>query len=91
VVPERPLDANGIVSASQINLYLGFAIWTIGLGLLSSIDQNTSLAKQIGYQILTGVGAGQVSREVYGNRTVEPAADIECTPNDPHCRPFKRR
>ena len=41
------------------NLVFGFSIWTIGLGLLSTIDENTSLAKLIGYQILDGIGAGQ--------------------------------
>lgn len=41
------------------NFTIGFAIWTIGLGLLSSIDENTSLAKLIGYEILDGIGAGQ--------------------------------
>jgi hypothetical protein len=41
------------------NLVVGFSIWTVGLGLLSTIDENTSLAKLIGYQILDGIGAGQ--------------------------------
>ena len=41
------------------NLVIGYAVWTIGLGLLSSIDENTSIAKLVGYQILDGVGAGQ--------------------------------
>jgi hypothetical protein len=43
----------------QANLYVGFAIWTVGLGLLSTINPNTTLGEQVGYQILTGVGAGQ--------------------------------
>ena len=38
---------------------IGFAVWTIGLGLLSSINENTSIAKLVGYQILVGLGAGQ--------------------------------
>ena len=41
------------------NLAIGFGIWTIGLGLLSTIDENTSLAKLIGYQVIDGIGAGQ--------------------------------
>ncbi|KAJ9099214.1 hypothetical protein QFC21_004094 [Naganishia friedmannii] len=43
----------------RINIYLGFAIWTIGQGLLSTIGRDTSLGKLVGYQILSGVGAGQ--------------------------------
>lgn len=34
-------------------------MWTIGLGMLSTLDEHTSLAKLIGYQILCGAGAGQ--------------------------------
>jgi len=41
------------------NLVIGFSIWSIGLGLLSTIDENTSLAKLVGYQIIDGIGAGQ--------------------------------
>ncbi|WVQ70952.1 hypothetical protein IAR50_000477 [Cryptococcus sp. DSM 104548] len=41
------------------NLVVGFSIWTIGLGLLSSIDTDTSIAKLCGYQIIVGLGAGQ--------------------------------
>ncbi|WVQ85658.1 hypothetical protein IAT38_007824 [Cryptococcus sp. DSM 104549] len=40
-------------------LVTGFAIWTIGLGLLSSLEPDTSIAKLCGYQIITGLGAGQ--------------------------------
>ncbi|CDZ98057.1 Tetracycline resistance protein TetB/drug resistance transporter [Phaffia rhodozyma] len=43
----------------RINLCLGFFVWTIGLGLISTLDENTSLGKIIGYQILCGAGAGQ--------------------------------
>jgi hypothetical protein len=32
----------------------GYAIWAIGLGLLSTLDENTSTAKIIGYQVLNG-------------------------------------
>lgn len=43
----------------QINLYLGYAIWTIAVGLLSTIGPKTSIAKLCGYQILAGIGGGQ--------------------------------
>jgi hypothetical protein len=48
-----------MLTLSKINIYLGFAIWTIGQGLLSTIGRDTSLGKLVGYQILSGVGAGQ--------------------------------
>lgn len=41
------------------NLVFGFGIWTIGLGLLSSISPTTSEAKLAVYQVITGIGAGQ--------------------------------
>ena len=41
------------------NLVVGFSIWTISVGLLSTIDVNTSMAKLIGFQLLCGIGAGQ--------------------------------
>ncbi|WVF70528.1 hypothetical protein IAT40_005319 [Kwoniella sp. CBS 6097] len=41
------------------NLVLGFSIWTIGLGLLSSIGATTGEAKLAIYQVITGIGAGQ--------------------------------
>lgn len=37
----------------------GFFIWTIGLGLMSSVTPNTSKPHIYGYQVLIGVGAGQ--------------------------------
>ncbi len=43
----------------KTNLYIGFAIWTIGLGLLTTLSPTTSVAKLVGYQIIVGVGAGQ--------------------------------
>lgn len=43
----------------QLNLWVGFAIWTIALGLLSTISPTISNAKLVGYQILNGIGAGQ--------------------------------
>ncbi|WRT64234.1 uncharacterized protein IL334_001163 [Kwoniella shivajii] len=41
------------------NLVIGFSIWTIGLGLLSSIKPDTSVGLLSLYQIITGIGAGQ--------------------------------
>lgn len=41
------------------NLMAGFFIWTIGLGVMSSIGPDTSKAKIYGYQVLIAVGAGQ--------------------------------
>ncbi|KAH8669069.1 putative tetracycline efflux protein [Xylariales sp. PMI_506] len=43
----------------QLNLWVGFAIWTIACGLLSTVSPTISNAKLVGYQILSGVGAGQ--------------------------------
>ncbi len=45
------------------NLTIGYGIWTLGVGLLSMIDENTSTAKLCGYQVLTGIGAGQTVSE----------------------------
>ncbi|KAL7424758.1 hypothetical protein Q5752_000442 [Cryptotrichosporon argae] len=41
------------------NLVFGFGIWTIGLGLLSTITPDTPLSRNMGYQALAGIGAGQ--------------------------------
>ncbi|KAL7418197.1 major facilitator superfamily domain-containing protein [Mrakia frigida] len=40
------------------NLLAGFAAWTVGLGLLCSLDEHSSLGQIVGYQVLAGVGAG---------------------------------
>lgn len=39
-------------------ILLGWVIWAIGLGLLSTLDQSSGLGKQIGYGIVTGFGVG---------------------------------
>ncbi|KAJ5804849.1 hypothetical protein N7474_010736 [Penicillium riverlandense] len=39
-------------------ILLGWIIWAIGLGLLSTLDQSSGLGKQIGYGLLTGFGVG---------------------------------
>ncbi|KAG9088057.1 hypothetical protein FS749_002457 [Ceratobasidium sp. UAMH 11750] len=37
----------------------GWAIWTIGLGLITTFNSHTSLAKQVGYSLIVGLGVGQ--------------------------------
>ncbi|KAL4942070.1 hypothetical protein BDV06DRAFT_222489 [Aspergillus oleicola] len=39
-------------------ILFGWMIWAVGLGLFSTLDENSGLGKQIGYGILTGVGVG---------------------------------
>ncbi|OJD15162.1 hypothetical protein AJ78_04557 [Emergomyces pasteurianus Ep9510] len=39
-------------------ILLGWAIWAVGLGLFSTLDQSSGLAKQIGYGVMTGIGVG---------------------------------
>jgi hypothetical protein len=41
------------------NLVIGFAFWTIGLGLMGSTNENSSDGVLAGYQVIIGVGAGQ--------------------------------
>lgn len=42
----------------RYNLMVGFTIWTVGVGLLSTLHVNSGLGKIVGYQVLTGIGAG---------------------------------
>lgn len=49
-----PLLTKCVLRWSQPFIVGGYAIWAIGLGLLSTLDENTSTAKIIGYQILNG-------------------------------------
>ncbi|KAJ5734332.1 hypothetical protein N7493_003118 [Penicillium malachiteum] len=39
-------------------ILFGWAMWAVGLGLLSTLNQSSGLGKQIGYGILSGVGVG---------------------------------
>ncbi|KAF4126489.1 to MFS drug transporter [Geosmithia morbida] len=39
-------------------ILFGWACWAVGLGLMSTLDDTTGVAKQIGYSILIGVGVG---------------------------------
>ena len=43
----------------KVNLLVGYAMWTIASGLLTTVEETTSNAKLIGYQLLTGIGTGQ--------------------------------
>ncbi|KAI1826115.1 major facilitator superfamily domain-containing protein [Xylaria intraflava] len=36
----------------------GWLAWAIGLGLMSTLDENSGLGKQVGYSLLIGVGVG---------------------------------
>ncbi|KAL4803994.1 major facilitator superfamily domain-containing protein [Aspergillus unguis] len=39
-------------------ILFGWMIWAVGLGLFSTLDENSGVGKQIGYGILTGAGVG---------------------------------
>lgn len=41
------------------NLVIGFGIWTIGLGLMTTLSTTTSQANFVGFQIVVAIGAGQ--------------------------------
>lgn len=41
------------------SLTIGFVCWSVGLGLMTTINSHTPDAHLIGYQIVLGVGAGQ--------------------------------
>lgn len=41
------------------SICVGYALWTVGLGLLSTLDENSSTAAIVGYQLLNGIGQGQ--------------------------------
>ncbi|TFY63560.1 hypothetical protein EVG20_g6268 [Dentipellis fragilis] len=40
-------------------IYVGFAVWTVGCGLLSTVNASTKKAIPVVYMLLAGVGAGQ--------------------------------
>ncbi|KAF8168672.1 MFS drug transporter [Mycena galopus ATCC 62051] len=37
----------------------GWAIWAVGLGLLATLNEHSTLGQQVGYSLLTGIGVGQ--------------------------------
>lgn len=39
-------------------ILVGWAIWAVGLGLFSTLDEHANVGKMVGYAILTGVGVG---------------------------------
>ncbi|WPH01865.1 major facilitator superfamily domain-containing protein [Acrodontium crateriforme] len=41
------------------SILIGWAMWAIGLGLFSTLDEKSGVGKQIGYAIITGFGVGQ--------------------------------
>ncbi|ELR06324.1 hypothetical protein GMDG_07915 [Pseudogymnoascus destructans 20631-21] len=41
------------------SILIGWILWTVGLGLFSTLDAHSGLGKQIGYAALTGFGVGQ--------------------------------
>ncbi|KAA1136667.1 hypothetical protein PGTUg99_036856 [Puccinia graminis f. sp. tritici] len=42
----------------RVSILSGWAIWTAGLSLISTLDENSNLARQLSYSILTGIGIG---------------------------------
>lgn len=43
----------------KVSIIFGYALWAVGLGLLSTLDEETSTARFAGFLILTGLGQGQ--------------------------------
>lgn len=39
-------------------ILFGWACWAIGLGLFSTLSEESDVGKQVGYALLTGVGVG---------------------------------
>ncbi|OLN97761.1 putative transporter C3H1.06c 6 [Colletotrichum chlorophyti] len=39
-------------------ILLGWVLWAVGIGLLSTLDENSSIVKQVGYSLLVGAGVG---------------------------------
>ncbi|KAH6953154.1 major facilitator superfamily domain-containing protein [Fusarium avenaceum] len=39
-------------------ILFGWLCWAVGLGLMSTLDENTGIGKQVGYSVLIGVGVG---------------------------------
>jgi hypothetical protein len=43
----------------KVNIVMGWCFWTISLGLLSTLDENSSTGMIVGYLLFNGVGCGQ--------------------------------
>ncbi|KAH8922708.1 MFS general substrate transporter [Atractiella rhizophila] len=43
----------------KVNILLGWAIWTVGVGLVSTLDEHSTPGQAVGYLLLSGIGAGQ--------------------------------
>ncbi|KAL2882156.1 hypothetical protein SGCOL_002421 [Colletotrichum sp. CLE4] len=39
-------------------ILLGWVMWAVGIGLMSTLDENSSVGKQVGYSLLVGAGVG---------------------------------
>ncbi|KAF4826702.1 Efflux pump dotC [Colletotrichum tropicale] len=39
-------------------ILLGWVMWAVGVGLMSTLDDNSSVGKQVGYSLLIGAGVG---------------------------------
>ncbi|KDE05201.1 hypothetical protein MVLG_04440 [Microbotryum lychnidis-dioicae p1A1 Lamole] len=51
----------GVARTGEYKVFIvcGYAIWSIGLGLLSTLNESSSTAKLVGFLIITGFGQGQ--------------------------------
>ncbi|SCV67788.1 BQ2448_5399 [Microbotryum intermedium] len=51
----------GIARTGEYKSFIvcGYVIWSIGLGLLSTLNESSSTAKLVGFLVLTGFGQGQ--------------------------------
>ncbi|OHF01840.1 multidrug resistance protein fnx1 [Colletotrichum orchidophilum] len=39
-------------------ILLGWVMWAVGVGLMSTLDENSSVGQQVGYSLLVGAGVG---------------------------------
>ncbi|KAI0040389.1 MFS general substrate transporter [Auriscalpium vulgare] len=54
-----------VLKLYRVQLWLAWCIIIVGLGLISSLDENTHRATSIGYQIILGTGIGAVFATAY--------------------------
>lgn len=48
-----------IVTPFQELILAGWAIWAVGLGLMATLNERSTVGQQVGYALLTGIGVGQ--------------------------------